>query len=199
MITSLSKLTMRQYIELVCGDMSVLKGGAEVIPPAKLGETRKRLIYEYSRLSDNAGSKVFLNDHVLRVRAKAELTMFQCLNNALLLGAFDEVRGVLKEYGITRKMDDDNQLANEVKLTAQTGQEPISNGARKIPIRLMKSNPHRKRYALIFDRQAASLMSYFKFQIDLDRISASQFACLVDQAHRQINAQMAALSKKAIT
>lgn len=55
MITSLSKLTMRQYIELVCGDMSVLKGGAEVIPPAKLGETRKRLIYEYSRLSDNAG------------------------------------------------------------------------------------------------------------------------------------------------
>jgi len=47
-----------------------------------------------------------------------------------------------------------------------------------------------------FDRQAASLMTYFKFQIDFDTISASQFACMVDQAHKQIKAQMAALSKK---
>lgn len=194
MITSLSKLTMRQYIELVCGDMSVLKGDAEVIPPAKLGETRKRLIYEYSRLSDNAGSKIFLNDHVSRVRAKAELTMFQCLNNALLLGAFDDVRGVLKEYGISRKMDD-KQLADEVNRLLKRARTNVKRSEEDSD----KSNekqPTPEEIRTHFDRQAASLMSYFKFQIDLDRISASQFACLVDQAHRQINAQMAALSKK---
>ena len=194
MITSLSRLTMRQYIELVCGDMSVLKGGAEVISPAKLGETRKRLIYEYSRLSDNAGSKIFLNDHVSRVRAKAELTMYQCLNNALLLGAFDDVRGVLKEYGISRKMDD-KQLADEVKRLLKRARTNIKRSEEDSD-KDNEKQPTPDEIRTHFDRQAASLMSYFKFQIDLDRITASQFACLVDQAHRQINAQMAALSKK---
>lgn len=194
MITSLSKLTMRQYIELVCGDMSVLKSGAEVVSSAKLEKTRKQLIYEYSRLSDNAGSKIFLNDHVSRVRAKAELTMFQCLNNAIVLGAFDEVREVLKEYGIARKMDD-RQLAEEVKRLLNRAKTNIKRGAEDSG----KDNdkqPTPEEIRTNFDRQAASLMTYFKFQIDFDVITASQFACMIDQAHKQIKSQMAALSKK---
>lgn len=194
MITSLSKITMRQYIELVCGDVSVLKERAEIVSPSKLGKTRKRLIYEYSRISDNAGSKIFLNDHVSRVRAKAELTMFQCLHNALLLGAFDEVRGVLKEYGIARKMDD-KQLAEEVKRLLKRAKTNIRRSEKDFG-KDNEKQPAPDEIRTNFDRQAASLMSYFKFQIDLDRITASQFACLVDQAHKQINAQMAALSKK---
>lgn len=193
MITSLSKLTMHQYIELVCGDVSVLKGSAEVVSPVKLEKTRKQLVYEYSKLSDNAGSKIFINDHVWRVRAKAELTMFQCLNNALLLGAFDDVRAVLKEYGIARKMDD-KQLADEVKSQLNRARANLKR-SKENPGKDNEKQPTPDEIRTHFDRQAASLMTYFKFQIDLDRISASQFACLVDQAYRQINAQMAAISK----
>lgn len=193
MITSLSKLTMRQYIELVCGDLSVLKGTAEIVSPVKLEEIRKRIIFEYSRLSDDAGSKIFLSEHVSSVRAKAELTMFQCLNNAILLGAFDDVRSVLKEYGISRKMDD-RQLTEEVKRLLKRAKtnvkryEQVQNDGGKEP------SPDEIR--IHFDRQATSLMTYFRFQIDLETIKASQFACMVDQAHKQIKAQMAAMSKK---
>lgn len=194
MKTSLSQLSMRQYIELVCGDTSVLKSSHEIVLPAKLQESRKNIIFEYARLSDEAGSKIFLSDHVTRLKANSELMMFQCLNNALALGAFDEVRGVLKEYGIVRTMDN-KQLAAEVTRLlkrAKTAVKRYEAEAKKDK----EEEPTPDQIRTQFDRQAASLMSYFKFQIDINTIPASQFACLIDQAHKQINAQMAALSKK---
>lgn len=194
MITSLSKLTMRQYIELVCGDVSVIKSTAEVVSQERLQETRKQLIYEYALLSDDAGSKIFLSNNASKVKAKAELTMFQCLNNALMLGAFDEVRGVLKEYGIARKMDD-RQLVDEVKRLLKRAETNIKRAKSEKSAKEEKE-PTPDEIRTQFDRQAASLMTYFKFQIDLDTIRASQFACMVDQAHKQIKAQMAAISKK---
>lgn len=193
MIKSLSKLTMRQYIELVCGDTSVLTGRGEVVTPAKLQKVRKRIIFEYARLSDDAGSKIFLADNASRIRAKAELTMFQCLNNALVLGAFDEVRGVLKEYGIVRTMDD-KQVASEVTRLLKRAQTNVKryDQEQKTP----QKDPSPDEIRIQFDKQGATLMTYFKFQIDFDKMPASQFACMVDQAHRQIKAQMAAMSKK---
>ncbi len=193
MIKSLSKLTMRQYIDLVCGDTSVLTGTGEIVAPAKLQKVRKRIIFEYARLSDDAGSKIFISDHTSRIKAKAELTMFQCLHNALILGAFDDVRNVLKEYGLTRTMDD-KQVTAEVTRLLKRARTNVSryDQAKKEE----EKEPTSDEIRLQFDRQAAALMTYFKFQIDFDTISASQFACMVDQAHKQIKAQMAALSKK---
>ncbi len=193
MIKSLSKLTMRQYIDLVCGDTSVLTGTGEIVAPAKLQKVRKRIIFEYARLSDDAGSKIFISDHTSRIKAKAELTMFQCLHNALILGAFDDVRNVLKEYGLTRTMDD-KQVTAEVTRLLKRARTNVSryDQAKKEE----EKEPTSDEIRLQFDRQAAALMTYFKFQIDFDTISASQFTCMVDQAHKQIKAQMAALSKK---
>lgn len=194
MIKTLSKLTMRRYIDLVCGDTSVLTGKGEIIAPAKLQKTRKRLIFDYARLSNEAGSKVFLSDYAARVKAKSELLMFQCLNNALTLGAFDDVRGVLNEYGIARAMDD-RQVAAEVTRLLNRARTNVKRCGQqqKEP---SEREPTSDEIRIDFDRQAAALMTYFKFQIDLDTIAASQFACMVDQAHKQIKAQMATLNKK---
>lgn len=194
MITSLHELTMHRYIDLVCGDVSVLTSKREIVSPAKLDKVRKQLIYEYALLSDDAGSKVFLSNNASRVKAKAELTLFQCLNNALMLGAFDEVRGVLKEYGICRKMDD-RQLVDEVKRLLNRAKTNIKRTQSEDSANDEKE-PTPDEIRTQFDRQAASLMTYFKFQIDLETIKASQFACMVDQAHKQIKAQMTAISKK---
>lgn len=193
MIKSLSKLTMRQYIDLVCGDTSVLTSPGEIVSPAKIQKVRKRIIFEYARLSDDAGSKIFISDHTSRIKAKAELTMFQCLHNALILGAYDDVRNVLKEYGLTRTMDDKQVTAEVTRLLkrARTNVNRYDLEKKK-----EEKEPTSDEIRLQFDRQAAALMTYFKFQIDFDTISASQFACMVDQAHKQIKAQMAALSKK---
>ncbi|MCM1093794.1 MAG: hypothetical protein NC421_07560 [Lachnospiraceae bacterium] len=195
MIKSLSKLTMRQYIELVCGDVSVLTGKGEIAAPAQLQKTRKRIIFEYARLSDNAGSKIFLSDHAMRIKAKAELVLFQCLNNALALGAFDEVRGVMKEYGIAKDMDD-NQVSVEVTRLLKRAKTNVKRHEQEQMQKDDEKEPTADEIRIQFDRQAASLMTYFKFQIDFDTMPASQFACMVDQAHKQINAQMAAMSKK---
>lgn len=194
MIKSLSKLTMRRYVELVCGDTSVLTAKGEIVTPAKLQKMRKRLIFAYARLSDGAGSKIFISEHTTRVKAKAELTMFQCLNNALALGAFEDVRGVLREYGIARTMDDKQVAAEVTRLLKRAKTNVKRYEEEKKDDDGHEPTPDEIRTQ--FDRQAASLMTYFKFQIDFDVITASQFACMIDQAHKQIKAQMAALSKK---
>ncbi len=193
MIKTLSELTMRQYIDLVCGDTSVLTPNGEIATPAKLQKARKRIIFDYARLSDSSGSKIFLSDHAKRLKAKAELVMFQCLNNAIALGAFDDARGVMKEYGISRSMDDRqvsveiSRLLKRAKTNVNRYEQARDDG---------EKDPTPEEIRIQFDRQAASLMTYFKFQFDFDTISASQFACMVDQAHKQIKAQMAAMNKR---
>ena len=131
----------------------------------------------------------------MRIKAKAELVLFQCLNNALALGAFDEVRGVMKEYGIAKDMDD-NQVSVEVARLLKRAKTNIKRHEQEQMQKDDEKEPTADEIRIQFDRQAASLMTYFKFQIDFDTMPASQFACMVDQAHKQINAQMAAMSKK---
>ncbi len=194
MIKSLSKLTMRQYVELVCGDTSVLTGVGEIVTPVRLQEVRKQLIFDYSRLSDDAGSKIFLSEHAAKVKAKAELTLFRCLNNAIALHAFDDVRQILKEYGIARTMDDE-QVAAEVTRLLKRAKTNVNRIEQEMGVD-SGEEPTSEEIHTRFDREAASLMTYFKFQIDFDTISASQFACMIDQAHKQIKAQMAAMKKK---
>ena len=194
MITSLSKLTMRKYIELVCGDTSVLCDPHEIVVPEELRRIRKTLIYEYARLSDDAGSKLFVADHTTRAKAKSELVLFKCLNNMVAFGAFDDVRTVLRDYGIVRTMDDGQVVAEVTRLLKRARTNIKRYEEQKTPDDDRQDAPDEIRAQ--FDRQAASLMTYFKFQINYDTIPASQFACLIDQAHKQIKAQMAALNKK---
>ncbi|MCF0219319.1 MAG: hypothetical protein HUK14_06015 [Muribaculaceae bacterium] len=193
MITSLTKLTMRQYVDLVCGDTSVLVSNAESVSEDKLQETRKRLLYEYAVMSDSAGTKIMLSEHERKQRAKAELALFKVLTNMLALAAFDDVRNILRAYGISRNLDD-RQLADEVGRLLRRAKTNIARTNQKNDEDEKEPSPDEIRSR--FDKQAASLMTYFKFQIDFNTIPASQFACMIDQANREIKAKMAALRKK---
>lgn len=193
MITSLSKLTMRKYIELVCGDTSALIEQGEVVPESKLIQLRQKLILEYAQLSDSTGSKILLAEQVDRYRATMELTFFQCLNNALITGAQDEVRALLKEYG-KNTVEDGKELVMEVSRLLKRAKTNVKRYENQQASGSVKE-PGADEIRTQFDRQAASLMTYFKFQIDFDTISASQFACMTDQAQKQIKAKMAAMNK----
>lgn len=194
MIESLSQLTMRQYIELACGDTSVLTRAHEVRTPAQLAKRRSRLMREFAALSDEGAHRATLNRHALMVKSVAELNMFQCLANTLALDGVDDVRGVLRKFGISREMDDAAVAAEVAQLLrrAKTNVKRYQSEAKTQG----GFEPTPDEVRAQFDRQAVSLMTYFKFQIDLATISASQFACMIDQANKQLKAQMAAMSKR---
>lgn len=192
MITELSGLTMRQYVDLLCGETSVLLKPHEVASPQQIESVRKRLAYDFARLSDSAGTRSLLSDAEGRKRADAELVLFQVLNNLIVLGAHEDVRKVLKIYGIAREMTD-QQTAAEVDRLLKKAQTEIKRHQQEQGEKPKARTASEIR--LHFDRQAASLMSYFKFQINMDVMPASQFACLIDQAQKEIRAKMAAYKK----
>lgn len=192
MIKSLSNLTMQQYIDMLCGNVAVLLGKGEIVSPAKLDKVRKKLIFEYARLSDNAAIAAFLTERASCIRTEVEVTMFKCLSNALALGAYEQVRRVLREYGLSRPMTDEQVVEEVSRLLNRAKSEIKRQSQNKNEAEAPTSDQIRTQ----FDRQAAALMTYFKFQIDLDTIKASQFACMVSQADKQIKALLATTGRK---
>lgn len=192
MIRELSDLTMRQYVDMLCGDASVLLERREVASPKEIESVRRKLVFDYARLSDSAGMRAMLSEMERKKKAHAELLLFQVLSNLIALRGFAEARGVLRTYGIAREMDD-AQTAAEVERLLRRAETEKKRAEQERGEKPKEHSPAEIRAQ--FDRQAASLMSYFKFQIDFNAIPASQFACLVDQAQREIKAKMAACKR----
>lgn len=191
---TLGMLTMSQYIDMICGDLTVLKEKGEVVTDERLAEHRAALASEFAELADRVAAKSAVNDGDAKRRAKAELTLFKVLTNLLALGAHKDVRTILKDYGYAREMDD-RQTAIEVARLLRRAETAMGKiGAEKKDER--RKPPGEKEIRAGYDSQAASLMAWFKFQIDLRTIPASQFACLIDQANRQAAAQLNAYKRK---
>lgn len=133
-----------------------------------------------------------LLEYEARQRALATLTLCQVLSNLMALGATDDVRAILREHGNRREYDD-KALAVEVETMLGRAKTEVKRTER--PDRDVRE-PTEKEIRGSFDRQTASLMTYFKFQINLDVASASQYACMVEQANKEIKAKMAAMAKR---
>lgn len=195
MITSLTQLTMRQYIDLVCNDTSVLNPDNEPVTDSQLDELRSELIAEFNKLSNEAATKANLVDKLALVKAKRELMLFRCLNKAILEGGVDDVRSVLKDYGISREMTN-KQLSDEVVRRLKRAKTEIKRYESKKTQATQDRELTKNEIRLQFDRLAASLMTHFKVQIDFNTITASSFAYMIDQADKQIKAQLSIMNKK---
>ena len=51
MIEKLEQLTIGQFIDLVCGDTSVLTGKREIVSEAKMAIALRNIVFEYKRIA----------------------------------------------------------------------------------------------------------------------------------------------------
>lgn len=192
MIEKLEQLTVAQFVDLICGDTTVLLGKREVAVPAKLTDMARNIVLEYRMIADEAGAKAYLSYAEELVKAKIEVTIYTICNNLAKLGEHGRVREVLIEYGINAESMIDQRVTAEVKSRLERAKNSVEKLEKEAESEVEKQGDIRTE----FDAQTAQLMAYYKFQIDTATMKATVYAHLVARHNREIKAQLAAMKKK---
>lgn len=188
----LEELTMSQFIDLLCGDTSVLKKPHEIVSPTKLATAVRNIIFEYKEISDKAGARSYLASIEDYVKAKITSVIMTMCKYLVDVGRHDTARNILAEMGVKAAAMTDKRLEAEIKSRLERAKHEIEKAENE-------STPDKVDKAALrcsFDEQTASMMAYFKFQIDPAVMKATVFAHLVARQNREMKAQAAALRKK---
>lgn len=193
MIEKLEQLTVDKFIDLVCGDTSVLLTKGMPATPAQLAFALRNIVFEYTTIADPTGAKSYLATAESLIKARITHVIFSICDNLISLGDCAHVREILDEYGINAGKMDELRLTAEVKSRLGRARNEIEqakfesetkNGGKTIEIRRM------------FDEQTVAIMAHYKFQIDTSTMKASTYAHLISRQSREIKAQLAALKNK---
>lgn len=191
MIDRLDKLTLSQFVDMVCGDNDVLLSRHEVASSNKIAIAVRNIVLEYREIADPGGMRSYLN-HVERwIKAKIDVIIFTMCINLAAFNQYDSVREILESYGLSVSGWNDGRVEGFAKARLAQAKREIDT--------LEEDNANadieRDRIRAQFDSQTAALMAHFRFQIDPATIKASLYANLVARHNREIKAQMAALKK----
>ena len=188
----LSQLTMQEYIELICGNDSILlERDDEKVEPQQMAINKRNIIYEYKQISDPAGLLSYISDEDNKKKTSMEVLLFRLCDNLIRAKAFDEVREILTDYGLRANGFDEEKLKQTVlsRLNRALSMQKKDN----LQVEDDKQTPQEIR--AIFDKQAAYVMTYFKFQINMNEIGAAVFANILYQYSREIKEKMALIKK----
>lgn len=191
MIKTLEQLTVAQFIELVCGNISVLAEKNEKISEEKATGIIPNIAFEYKQIADPAGAKSYISKAEELVKAKIEVALFSICNNLVRMNEYGRARDVINEYGIKTTSMDDRRIAMEIKSRMERAEKTISriedeNNRDREPLNIRR----------MFDEQTAALMAYFRFQIDITSMKATVYAHLIARHNREIKAKIAAVKER---
>lgn len=192
MIKTLDQLTIAQFIDLMCGDTSVISGESSDVSPEQISLTMRNIIFEYKEITDNAGLTSYLSDLEDLVKAKISLIIFSICKNLVSINQFDRVKEILISYGIRSSSMSKERLIAEVKSKYEKSKSIIA----KIEQERQTDNAVKTNIRRDFDSQTAALMAHFKFQIEPCTMKATIYANLVARYNREIKAQIEAMKRK---
>lgn len=189
MKTRLDQLTMAEFIELLCGNTSVVMGKHEFPDPKKLERNVRDLILRYQEISDPAGFRIYLSDEEAEVKARMEVVIYTICHGLLAQQKYDEIREIMEECGINAGRMNEQRLSAEVESRLERAKAALTK---------IEAEKEDKKEAEVdiraeFDKRTALMMSHFKFQIDTSTMKASVYASLVARLHAEIKAQADAL------
>lgn len=192
MIEKLEQLTVAQFVDLICGDTTVLLGKREVATPAKLTECARNIVLEYHTIADESGAKAYLSYAEDFVKAKVEVAIYTICSNLVKLGEHGRAREVMLEHGINAESMTDQRVTAEVKSRLERAKNSVEKLEKEAESEVEKRGDIRTE----FDAQTAQLMAYYKFQIDTATMKATVYAHLIARHNREIKSQLAAMKKK---
>ncbi len=192
MIEKLEELTVARFIDLACGDTSVLHGKHEVVSPFRLAVAMRNILYEFKSIADLSGTVSYLSRLDELWQAQLSLSIFSIGMELLKVEEYESVRKIISEYGINSAKMSDRRLIAEVKSRYERARHTIN----KIQESISGVNPEKDNVRRSFDEQTANLMAYFKFQIDVMRMKATIYAHLIARQDKEMKAQMSALKNK---
>lgn len=189
MIERLEDLTIGQFIDMVCGDTSVL--GADQTEAERMAFVARNIVLEYKDIADPAGVKTYLSEHENYLKVRIAVTLFNICHNLMALRQYGKVREIMADIDEPAEGRSDEWL--KMKVSSEFERAKLNLAKIEDEKRVEDSDATDIRRD--FDEQTAALMAYFKFQIDTSTIKANIYAHLVARHNREIKAQLAAMKK----
>lgn len=190
MKTKLEQLTIAQFIDLACGDLNVLRDKRELPDTSKLARVMRDIVMEYETIANEPGVRTYISSSEDLAKSRMSLTIFTICDTLCKLMRFADVRSILNEYGLNAGSMDDERLVAEVQSRISRTKREISEleeeGSKEEEVADIRRN---------FDEQTAAMMSHFKFQIDIRKLRATEYAFLVARFSRDVKAMMKASKK----
>ena len=177
MIERLNQLSLYDFIELSCGNCSVLLSPDEDINEMELKKRSSDLIIEYKKITNPSGLKSVLVDREDMIKVCISL---------IAIDAYDDVRETLALLSYDTKSMSDEQVKSKVEellrsaLFEQKRSDDMRSDEKK-----EKATPEQIRSS--FDAEIAFLMTFFKMNIDVRNINAAVYANIVHQADVEIS------------
>ncbi len=183
MITTLSRLNMYDFIELLCGNNRVLLEDGD--NDSMLENVASELIYQYQCIVNPSGIESALLEKEEKIKIKYRITIAKIFKALMSIDAIEDVIELLKEMGyyinerdkISSKID--RMIAEAEYMKKRIDDNSHTSG---------KKNTTDVRAS--FDREIAFLMTYFKMNIDTRNITAGVYANMVHQADVEIKRKL---------
>lgn len=191
MIEKLEQLTLSKFVDLVCGDTSVLLGAHEVGNTNQITVATRNIVFEYRTIADPGGTNSYFKHVEDWIKAKISIIVFTMCHNLVSLKQYDRVRDILGDYGLSASKWNDSRVEGTVKAKLSQAQRELD----EMETENESAVAEREKIRSQFDTQTAALMAHFKFQIDPATIKATLYANLVARYNREIKAQMAIMKK----
>lgn len=186
----LNKLLLSEFIELLCGDVSVLN--THSYDKKKNEEIRNSIIFEYQKIADENGTRSFLLNHEECYKLRLTIMLFQVCLNLINMNEIGKVKSILSIYGLKA-----NKPENVIKRDLEAYIKRYKNELERIQNsnngKELEQSPERIRDD--FDKELAVMSMYVKFSIVAQNINASVYAYMLNQVKTEIKAKMALLKK----
>lgn len=195
MITSLSRLMMDRFIDMMCGDFTAIKETGDSNSPQEVAETVAKLIYEYEKTIDPSGYKRRLSDAIDERRRDMKLMMLRICGAMVELGDADSAKSTLEQYGWRVKDLEGERLRQKIEAEARRFEAEIKREKEGREERTEEEQPDPDEIRANYDKETAFIMTYFKMQIKLSEISAAVYANIVAQAMEEIRLKNQAVRK----
>ena len=178
MKTSLSELTLAQFIDLECGKLDVLKESHhEVVPMERLIETRGAIAREFQQIAAPASYKSMLIDREKKTKMRAKAILFGALKSLVGIEAFDA--------GIDCTRFDNARLSLDVEQRLNDVTFELKRMGLDAP-KPEEVTPEEVRRG--YEGMVADLMLAYKMSIDIETIRASVFASMINKANEMAKA-----------
>lgn len=179
MITTLSRLSLCDFIELLCGNNGVLVEDGD--SDACVSKVASELIYQYQCIVNPSGveSSLIDKEEVIKVRYRIEIV--KILKALMSINAVDDVSELLSSMNINVSGTDNiSKKLDRMLAEAEYMKKRIDD--RREEKHTHSADDIRRSY----DSEIAFLMTYYKMNIDSRNITAGVYANMVHRADVEI-------------
>lgn len=180
---TLSDLTMDEYIRILDGDTKLLR-----CPIDERAKAIEDLQYEFNRIASPKGAAMQLAEAGDKARLQSTILLMSICKVLCTCDAVDDVKIILSELGINAKPLSRSSIIAVINERQKRANDELQEHKQR-----GFDEPRSARS--VYEKLTATLMSHFKFQIDLRSISASLYANLIAQCESETKAIMASIKK----